>query len=69
MANFDVNNDTTPSNKLTKPSAPLISDLRTALLAFNGGLSYPAATLNTMSENDLVYAARAHGLTVAGLPK
>ena len=67
MANHDVKNDTTPANTLKLPSKPTISAMRTALLTVNGGASYPAATLNTMTQNDMVYACRLHGLTVDGL--
>jgi len=67
MANHDTRNDVTPANTFKKPTAPKVSDLRTALLTVNGGNSYPAAVLNTMSLNDMVYAARVHSLSVAGL--
>lgn len=67
MANHDVRNDTTPALQFDKPHKPDVSALRTALLTVNGGNSYPAATLNTMTLNDMVYAARVHSLSVAGL--
>ena len=67
MADHDVRNVTTPANTYKRPSKPTIADLRTALLTVNGGASYPAATLNTMTYNDMVYAARVHSLSVAGL--
>jgi hypothetical protein len=35
-----------------------VSAMRAALLAVNGGVSYTAARLNTMTENDMVYALR-----------
>jgi hypothetical protein len=67
LANHDVRNDTTPLNTFTKPKKPQVSDLRTALLTVNGGASYPAAVLNTMTYNDMVYASRVHSLSVVGL--
>lgn len=67
MANHDVYNDTTPQKKFKPISEPTITELRTALLTVNGGNSYPAATLNTMTRNDMIYAAREHGLSVNGL--
>ena len=67
MANFDTYNDTSPQNKLKPPRLPKVSDLRTALLAVNSGASYTAARLNSMTKNDMISAARAHSLTVAGL--
>ena len=67
MANHDVRNDTTPALPFDPPHLPKVSDLRTALLTVYGGASYPAAVLNTMTLNDMVYAARVHSLSVAGL--
>lgn len=66
MALFDVKNDVTPVNTLKPPSAPTVAALRTALTTYNA-TSYSVDRLNTMSENDMVYAARLHGLTVVGL--
>ena len=65
MANFDIRNDTQPQNNLKRPSKPAISDLRTALAGV--GSSYTADRLNAMTLNDMISAARIHGLTVAGL--
>lgn len=67
MANFDTYNDTTPQNTLKPPRLPKVSALRTALLAVNSGASYTADRLNAMTKNDMISAARAHSLTVAGL--
>ena len=67
MANFDRNYDTTPQNAFASPRGPKISDMRTALAAVNGGLSYTADRLNGMSENDMISACRIHNLTVGGL--
>jgi cytoplasmic iron level regulating protein YaaA (DUF328/UPF0246 family) len=44
--------------------SPKVSSLRTALTAYNG-TSYSAARLDDMTKNDMIYAARIHGLTVA----
>ena len=69
MANFDVNNDTTPANTRAKPSAPTIAAMRTALNGFSG-TTYPNSVLDVMSENDMIYACRVNGLTLSGaLPK
>lgn len=67
MANHDIRNDVTPVNGFKKTHGPKVSDLRTALLTVNSGNSYPAAVLNTMTLNDMIYAARVHGLSVNGL--
>lgn len=67
MAIHDIKNDSTPFNSLKPPAKPKISDLRTALLTVNSGNSYNADRLNAMSKNDMIYAARLHGLTVDGL--
>ena len=67
MANFDTYNDTTPQNALKPPRLPRVSALRTALLSVNSGTSYTADRLNAMTKNDMISAARAHSLPVAGL--
>lgn len=68
MADHDVRNDVTPLLPVRGPVEPTVAELRTALLTVNGGNSYPAAVLNTMTYNDMVYAARqVHGLSVNGL--
>ena len=66
MALYDVKNDVTPVNTLKPPSAPTVAALRSALTAYNA-TSYGTNRLNTMSENDMIYACRLHGLTVNGL--
>lgn len=67
MANFDILNDTTPKNSAKRPAGPTISALRTALTTFSA-TSYSSSRLDAMSENDMVYATKVHGLTVAGIP-
>lgn len=67
MANFDIKYDTAPQNSLRQARGPKISDLRTALAAVNGGLSYTADRLNAMTKNDMISAVRLHSLTVAGV--
>ena len=66
MADLDIFNDVTPKLQYSRPSAPLISAMKTALAAYNG-TSYSALTMRTMSERDLAYACRLHGLSVPGL--
>lgn len=66
MAGFDVRNDVTPVQQFDKPSAPTISAMRTALTTFNA-TSYPTHRLDTMTENDMIYACRVHSLSVVGL--
>lgn len=67
MTNYDVLNDTTPQLQFKPPSEPTIAELRTALLTVNSGASYTADRLNSMTRNDMVYAARTHNLSVNGL--
>lgn len=67
MVDFDRRNDTTPQQKWDAPSKPTIADLKAALATVNGGASYTAARLNTMTLNDCIYAARLEGLSVTGL--
>ena len=66
MALYDVKNDVTPVNRFKPPSEPTIAELRAALTAYNA-TSYSTDRLNTMSDNDMIYACRLHGLTVNGL--
>ena len=66
MAEYDVINDPTPQNKFKKPSAPTVAALKSALTTFSA-TSYTPARLQTMNENDLIFACRSHGLTVVGL--
>lgn len=66
MANHDPLNDPTPVQTQKKPTLPTISALRTALNTFNA-TSYSSSRLDTMNRNDMIYAARIHGLSVAGL--
>lgn len=66
MANFDVKNDVAPTNRFKPPSSPTIAALRAALTTYSA-TSYTADRLNAMTENDMIYAARLHGLTVTGL--
>lgn len=66
MAEFDVKNDVVPVNLRKPASKPTITALRTALNTFSA-TSYSATRLNSMTELDMVSAARAHGLTVDGL--
>lgn len=69
MADFDVIYDPAPQLPLVNDRSgiagrPSIANLRTALAAVNGGASYTAARLNVMTYNDLVHAAKLHGLSV-----
>lgn len=66
MAIFDIKNDTQPQNRQKPPSKPTISALRTALTTYSA-TSYSPERLNAMTENDMIYAARVHNLTVDGL--
>lgn len=68
MADFDVENDTTP--KLPYAAVgylPSIAALKTAISGSGVSASYPAATLRAMSKNDLIYVCRLHGIAVTGL--
>lgn len=63
MAINDIYNDVTPHLTHRKYQGPTVSALRTALTTFSAS-TYPAAVLNGMTKRDLVFAARAAGLTV-----
>ena len=66
LADFDVRNDTTPELEFDQPHKPTIAALKAALTTFSA-TSYPTDRLNTMTYNDLIYAARVHDLSVVGL--
>jgi len=66
MANHDVKNDVAPVNQFKPPSEPTVAELRAALTTYNA-TSYSTDRLNAMSDNDMIYACRLHGLTVNGL--
>jgi hypothetical protein len=63
MARGDIYTDPLPQNALKPIRTPQVSSLRTALFGYNA-TSYSQARLDDMTENDMVYAARTHGLTV-----
>lgn len=67
MANFDVLNDPTPKLTNNRPTLPTISAMRAAIIASPQAASYPAARLDTATENDLIYICKTHGIAVAGL--
>lgn len=66
MANHDIRNDVAPAQTLKRPSLPTVAALRTALNT-HSATSYSTDRLNGMSKNDMISAARTHGLSVAGL--
>lgn len=66
MADLDVRNDITPLLVNKPTAAPTITLMKAALTTYNS-TSYSAATMRAMSERDLQYACKLHGLTVAGL--
>lgn len=63
---FDILNETEPQNTQKRPSYPTIPDLEAALTDYNS-TSYSQDRLNGMTKNDLIHAARLHGLEVNGL--
>ncbi len=66
MADYDLPNAGTPTQAVKRPTAPTVANLKSALNTYNA-TSYTAARMLTMTYNDLVYACRLHGLSVAGL--
>lgn len=66
MANHDVRNGVAPVNVLKRPTSPTVAALRTALSG-HSATSYTSARLDAMTLNDMISAARIHGLSVAGL--
>lgn len=65
MAGFDVHSDTTPLNPLRPVSeGPTVGALRAAIAASGVAASYPTATLQGATQNDLVAICRAHSIAV-----
>lgn len=69
MAKHDVNADTVPALPYPKTGAkfPTISALRTAIAGSAEAASYPTATLEAMTKNDLIYVCRLHGIACVGI--
>lgn len=61
----DLKSDITPKHPFVV-AGPTLSALETALSAYNS-TSYSTARLAAMTKRDKIYAAKLHGLTVAGL--
>lgn len=66
MANHDVRVDVTPQNVFRRSKGPTVTALRAALTAHNA-TSYSSTRLDSMTDNDMIFACRQHGLSVAGL--
>lgn len=66
MADGDFYADKTPQLVHRAQRTPTIAALRTALQTFSG-TTYTNAVLQSMTKQDMTYAARQNGLTVAGL--
>lgn len=68
MADHDITTAVPQLPAVNKPTRnagrPTIASLKTALATVNSGASYSTARLNAMTYNDLVHAARLHGLSV-----
>lgn len=68
LADLHVKTDTLPALPYQPINTlkPTVAALKTALNT-HSATSYTASRMHTMSYNDLVYAARLHGLSVVGL--
>ena len=66
MAHADLFNDVTPQKVFRPVKGAKVADLKAALTTFSA-TSYPAAVTQAMTRQDLIYAARLHGLSVNGL--
>jgi hypothetical protein len=67
MADHDITTVIPQLPAVNKPARnagrPTVAALKTALGTVNGGTSFTAARLQAMTFNDLVFAARSHGVT------
>jgi hypothetical protein len=67
MADWDVQNDTTPKNSLVTKTLPTIAALKAAIAGSGVAASYPTAVLLGSTENDLIYICKLHNISVVGL--
>lgn len=68
MVDFDPANQAHPVKLPTLGGLPKVADLKTAISGSAHAAKYPASFMQTATKNDLIYAARLHGIAVAGLP-
>jgi hypothetical protein len=68
VADYDIVNDGYNKGKnYVSGGLPSIAALKAAIAGSPQAASYPARTMNTMTENDLIFVCRTHGIAVAGL--
>lgn len=68
MAKHDVRADTTPALQFPNVGKfPTVSALRTAISGSGVSASYPTATLEAMTKNDLIFVCRSHAIACVGL--
>ena len=71
MPDFDTKNDITPALQFPSTTQggkfPTIAALKAAIAGSVVASSYPAATLQVSTKNDLVYICRLHGIAVVGI--
>jgi hypothetical protein len=71
MPDFDVKNDITPLMPFPSTTQggrfPTIAALKAAISGSAVASSYPAATLQVATKNDLIFICRTHGIAVVGV--
>lgn len=68
MPDFDPANQAHPTKLVVLGGKPTVAELKTAIAGSSAAAKYTAAWMRTATKNDLIYAARAEGISVAGLP-
>lgn len=72
MVDYDPANQNTvagPTTHLVQGRGlPTIAALKAAISGSGVSASYPAATMMTMTKDDLIYICRTNAIAVAGLP-
>ena len=68
MPDYDPANQSSPVKLPVLGGKPTVAELKTAISGSGVSAKYPAAWMRTATKNDLIYACRTEGISVAGLP-
>lgn len=67
MVDYDPANSNGGVRLTVRGGLPKIADLKTAISGSAFSARYPAKFMYSATKNDLIYVAKLHGITVAGL--
>ena len=68
MPDYDPANQASGTKLVVLGGKPTVAELKAAISGSGVAAKYPASWMLTASKNDLIYAARAEGISVSGLP-